>query len=752
MSPVSLSIDQTPARTVQVSARPQAAAADMGIMLRTARLAMSFAPAFAAGNEPLQDGRAYAALDGQAYARPQLRLGQRGGSFPGPDVLFLREIDGSTHLHIGLMQLLADGAADVLSLGRMSGPPRIEWRGGSLALPEPTPLDDPGGDRGALRILVPLTPEQVASLVAAMTDAGAGAELVADYALSYRVREDAADPGPVDPRPRPWPRPRPRWHDDGFPPVGPQPLMQIRPLAAEPAANMATVAPMAMHLRAFGTAAVPVEAGTAIGSVRMMDAALIAPAAFVRPELIAHWKDRRIIDVPDIGIVAPEPRTRAVDLTLTRRIPFFFDRTLDQNAAVFRAISGAANLPTEWQDSEWGTLRPAEFVNTVYLLPHEFRLAYDAARGLPNMLPVQYAAPDGSRRLRVLLRAEPWYDPARVGGLQAALSRTTAGAFVHPQVIAGGVAGAAVTLNTIFPEEIAVGSGAAMGVDIATPFDLTLDLTEEYYALLTTVLTGPVGLTGSVEVTLAPATDTAPAATRRVPLVLSFQRLGALPVTHAVASATVNPDHVRLTNRAGQAVTVGGAEAVLLLLDTNAPMPAAMLAARPVEALPLTLAPGGSGTLTFAPVAAPDGAVWNAVAPVLSPLTAAIDPDATLRAIHALAPPGSFGWRLRILSPQLAQAVDAPGPEQMVAVEVSMTREGGPPIKATLMAAEPQRDLTFPRSLDDLTSGGGSDGFLRLSFRARGVWPTGFGPWSDTMEHVGDTMFVFVPPLEGSGG
>lgn len=768
MSPVSLSIDQTLSRPVEVSPRPQAAAADMGIMLRVARMAAHFAPTFTVAEEPLQDGRVYTALDGTRYARPQLRLGHRGGSFPGPDVLFLREIDGSTHLHIGLTQVLADdGSANVLSLGDISGPPRIEWRGGSLPLPAPTPVEDPGGDRGALRILVPLTPDQVAALVAAMTDAAAGTQLVADYALSYRVRENAADPGPIHPRPRPWPRPRPRWQDDGMPPITVQPLMHIQPFPFSPATEagqlVATAAPMAVRLqpiRAVTAAGVADPTALSAGAgatlldppVQMRNAALMGPSAFVNPDLIERWKDRQVIDVPDIDIAVPEPQTRAVDQTLGRRVPFFFDRTLDQNAAIFRAISGAASLPADWQDSEWGTLRPAEFVNTVYLLPHEFRLAYDAARGLPNMLPVQYAAPDGSRRLRVLLRAEPWYDPARVGGLQAALSRQTAGAFVHPQVIAGGVQGAAVTLNTIFPEEITVGGGAAITIDVAVPFDVTLDLTEEYYALLTAVLTGPIGLTGSVEVTLAPATDAAPAPVRRVPLALSFQRLGALPLTHAVGSATVNPDHVRLTNRAGQAVTVGGAEAALLLLDANALMPAAMLAARPVEPLPLTLVPGGSTTLTFAPVAAPEGAVWNAVVPVLSSVTAAVDPDAALRAIHALAPPGSFGWRLRILSPQLTQAA-TPAADQMVAVEIRMTPpDGAAPVQATLMAAEPERVLTFPRSLDDLTGGGTGDGFLRLSVIARGVWPAGFGPWSDPVDHVGDTLFVFVPDRPGAGG
>ncbi len=475
---------------------------------------------------------------------------------------------------------------------------------------------------------------------------------------------------------------------------------------------------------------------------------------------MTRWKDLQIIDIPR-GSRQTTRQERSVSTTFTRRVPFFFDRTLDQNLGVFRAISGAAVLPSDWQDSEWGTLCPAEFVNTVYLIPHEFRLAYDAARGLPHMLPVQYNAPDGSRRLRVMLRTEPWYDPARVAGLQAALSRQSGGIYLHPQVIAGGVTGARLTLRTIFPEDIAVAEDAeadGVAIDLASPFDLTLDVSEEYYTLLATILTGTVGLTGTVEVTLAPTGNNgAPAPVRRVPLVLTFQRLGALPLTEFVATATINPDRVDITNRAAQPVTVAGAEASLLLLDENALLPAAVLAARPAQPFPLTIDAGGSATLTFTPVAAPEGSVWNTVVPVLTGVTAAVDPDAALRAIHALAPPGTAGWRLRILSPQLTQAAAAPGPDQMIAVEVRMTRDGAAPVQATLMAQEPERTVTFPRNLDDLipagTNGGtAGDGFLRLSVTARGVWPGGFGGWSVPVDHVGDTLFVFVPPLDGGTG
>ncbi|VDS10669.1 hypothetical protein PARHAE_03887 [Paracoccus haematequi] len=750
------SIVQEPSRRVQVTPRPHRAAADMGIVMRALQMAMRLEPVFLPANEPVGDDRAYGTIDGLNFARPTLTLGQRGGSFPGPDVAFLKEIDGSVFLHIGLREGLPGGVPDgTTTLGVLSGPLRITWVGGEFVLPEPTPMEDDEGIRGGMRILAPLAPDQVALLVQAMTDPAAGCALTATYAASYRVREDPPVIFvPNDP---------PRTDDPPPPPREPveRPRFPIRLPRERTGADIITVESRFQppEIRVPLADILGNAPRTGAGGPHGINPALIAKGALVSPELLVRWKDLQIIDMP-IWVGPGAPQDRSVSTTFTRRVPFFFDRTLDQNLGVFRAISGAATLPGDWQDSEWGTLCPAEFVNTVYLIPHEYRLAYDAARGLPHMLPVQYAAPDGSRRLRVMLRTEPWYDPARVAGLQAALSRQSGGIYLHPQVIAGGVAGARLTLRTIFPEEIAVAEDAeadGVAIDMASPFDLTLDVSEEYYALLTTILTGPVGLTGTVEVTLAPASDGAAAPLRRVPLVLTFQRLGALPLTEFVATATINPERVDITNRAAQPVTVAGAEASLLLLDENALLPAAVLAARPAQPFPLTIDAGGSATLTFAPVAAPEGAVWNTVVPVLTGVAAAVDPDAALRAIHALAPPGTAGWRLRILSPQLAQAAASPGPDRMVAVEVRMTRDGAAPVQVTLMASEPERSVTFPRNLDDLipagtTGGTAGDGFLRLSVTARGVWPGGFGGWSDPADHVGDTLFVFVPPLDGGTG
>src|SRR5437879_3477239 len=56
------------------------------------------APHFKQGNEPLADNRAFQAVDGHFYYRPQLRVGQRSLPLPGPEVRFLKDAQGKVRL------------------------------------------------------------------------------------------------------------------------------------------------------------------------------------------------------------------------------------------------------------------------------------------------------------------------------------------------------------------------------------------------------------------------------------------------------------------------------------------------------------------------------------------------------------------------------------------------------------------------------------------------------------------------------
>ncbi len=747
MAGASIKIAQILAGNALIAGGPQVTGTDMGEVMRSVVLASTIAPRFDPDQAPLEDGRAYTATDGQTYARKELGLATRPGAFPGPDVQFLKELDGTVHLHVGLEDRLPAGVpAGTVLLGEMSGvPPRIVWAQGTFDLPMPTPYTDATSGMRRQRILARLTPEQVAALFAAMSQSGQGAHLVIDHRFAFRqvVR-------PPNGRPRPLPLPDRR--------ELPEVVLRdpfSRGGMVTPFAPQLVEAPVLMNLMPLtmtvDAVALPMLRPSAdlIAVTDLQIAELVVPI-----DVLDRIKHRRGFDDVIIIPTGPDPVANedlVREVAFSRQLPFFFDPLLDQNTAVFRAISGSGSMEPEWQDTEWGTIRPSEFVNTVHLLPHEIRLSYDAARGLPHMMPVHYQSPDGSRRLRVLLRAEPWYDPSRVAMLQAALSRQTAGSYMHPRIIAGGIASARLSLRTVFPEDIEMPDGDTAEIDLRAPFDLTLDLSEEFYALLVTILTGPVGLTGTVVAVLTAATDTQEAATRVIPVALTFQRIGAPPLDRAVVSAPINPSSVALTNRAAHEITITEASASMLMVDANALLPASVLPAQVTATLPLRLAPGGRMVVSFEAQSTTTGIVWNALDAALGGMTLDIDPQAALRAVHALAPATTLGWKLRVLSPQLGADQSAtPDVDRLLAVEVQMRQADGPMSQITLMGGE--LTFTFPRSLDDLASANDAVAFLTLTVQVRGVYPNGRGDWSAAAPNTGDTLFVFVPPRVPGGG
>lgn len=723
MTRTTASIANLQAGPAFVLARPRRVGLDLGQLVMSASQAMTAEPVFAPDQEPLADGRSHVDLAGRAWSRADPAIALTGGAFSGPAVEFLKEPDGTMHLEIEIVDRLAPGAAG--TLGTLSRAPRIRWAGGQIDLPMPTPVTDTVTGGTGSRMMLRLLPDQVAALFAAMTDPASGAVLMLDYAFGYVLRAGAATP-PLDTRPIDRPV------DRGV--IG-TPLFPREPRILLP-----------LDIASPGRRGLPggVETGTVprlltgradLSALAERKAGMIT----LPPEVLDRLRGNALGNT----VIPQDPPPAATDTRKTadfqRRLPFVFDRALDQNAAIFRAITGGGDIGQGWQDTEYGVIRPSEFANTLHLLPHEIRLAYDAARGLPHMMPVHYAAPDGAMRLRVVLRAEPWFDPGRVMDLGRALTLQAAGAYLAPQVIGGGIAFARLRLNTIFPEAIEIADAA---VDLRGPFDLTLDFSEENYALFCTILTGPVGLTGHVEAVLRPAAAGQPDEVRIVPLVLAFGRLGAPPLEVSVAPAPINPDAVRLTNRAAHPLAVGGVAANLLQLDANAIRPAAVLPATPRDPPPADLAPGETAEITLLPPPALPGAVWNAVDLVATGTTLAIDAGAALRAIHALAPPGSLGWRLRVISPQLGQdPATAP-----LAVEVRLALPGGAPFQITVMPQDADRRFTVPRSLDDLARGAEGVAFLTLTVQARGVWADGFGPWSDPRENIGETLFVFVQP------
>ena len=715
-------------------------------------------PNFPPTQEPLADGRAFRAHDGTAFYRVEARVATREGQFGGPDVRFLKDFDGTVRLHIELEQHFPAGvAATAQPLGKVTGTPRIRWTDGEISLNQPTVFRDENSGAWRMRFLKVLSASEVGDLFAAMTDPDADASLLIDFSYRYTISD------------QPEKDPKQKDFGDHLKDAIKDSIFDIFKKGIQGRLGGAEAGVSAIALNAPQISL----NRAAMANVRRLDPVVAADARVRVQPMTGVRLDPKVIDAikrrpkvvkpggrqpPIRPRPQPDPHPQPPKIqektgTFTRALSFFFDRDLDQHVHIFAAITGGS-LESVWQDTEFGAIRPAEFPNTVYMLPHEFRLSYDPLRGLPHMVPVQYKADDDTFRLRVTLRVEPWYDPSKVARLQAALAHQSSGAFLHPTIVPGGVETATMELRTAFPEDVdLIGSDGPVAIDPRAPFDLVLDLSQEFYQLMIGMMTGPVGLNGVVQVPLSTTADDGDdAATqiRTVEMRLNFNALGQLPLEIGAIPAAINPAEATITNNCAQAITINNTEITLLQLDENSVSPINIFGAGREPADPMVIEPGGTVDIAFAPDGAIDDPVWNAVELAITGHDLSLDPEASLRAIHDLADTAAFGWELTVTTFHFRIDQSALPPEQQImAVEVQMWREDSPDrkVQVTLDAGKDSETITFPRDLNDLVSADAAAEFLSLKTRTRAVYLTGFGEWGPEMDHTGANLIAFAPAL-----
>ena len=150
-------------------------------------------PNFPPAQEPKANGRAYKAHDGTQFYRLEARVATRAGQFGGPDIRFLKDIDGTIRLHVELEQQFPAGVPQTATpLGKISGTPRIVWAGGEVALGKPTIFRDAESGQWRMRFLQDLAASDVSGLFDAMTDRTASAKLELNFEYPYTISTDAA--------------------------------------------------------------------------------------------------------------------------------------------------------------------------------------------------------------------------------------------------------------------------------------------------------------------------------------------------------------------------------------------------------------------------------------------------------------------------------------------------------------------------------------------------------------------------------
>ena len=668
------------------------------------------APHFVAASEPNRDGVPFTAVGGGTWYRPDLRVSDRPPSAV-PSVWFLKSAEGVVRLDFDLEETGPSGLpAGAVPFSVTIDSVTLDWVDGggqrSRAFANPTigPSADPtkqphfvisAGDQ--------LGRDEVQPLYHAMSRPDANAHLTITLSYGYWI-DSVLSPEPVpDPGPRPVPFPW-WWHPV---PVGVFHPAVSRPTLAVPAA--ASPSPALGALVRDGTGG-PVHVG-------VIDQQLISEM---------QEQNRQRIEQHDFHRVS-----------YSRTIPFSFDETLEANVPIYRAIKGEP-LTDGWTSTPNGWLRRSEYPNTIYRLPDELRLAFNSDLGVPHVLPTLYRDEQGNAKVRVVMRILPWHDARALVAIGDDFGTA-------PDVIVGGYESAALTFTGAFPDEIHALSGTSVPITLETGVEVTLELTVEFYTFLCQLLTGPIGVTGTVAVTLGQTTPadgtTSPPNVRQVPVRLALGAPATLPLDVSVPPDAVSPVQVSLTNKSGAGATVGGCEPRLLQYDANSVQPLEIFRAKATSAFPMSVPAGSTVQLGVAPLQPDAVKLWNAVLAQLTDIKLDLDPAKVLDRIYEVAPVGTLDWQLAIDCPPL---VSTPGPVRFVsviAIDVQVTRRDGSHDIVHLTRGHASAQLTMHRTLAELTDGAGDIG--TFTFAVRNFYDDHQGQWGPPQQGEGSNLTLY---------
>lgn len=290
----------------------------------------------------------------------------------------------------------------------------------------------------------------------------------------------------------------------------------------------------------------------------------------------------------------PTARTVTVGLTGAAGWPAHYPTDKRVNRPIYALVDSALGIDvgSDWQFSPAGPWRDTGIPGRYYLLPTEYRLAFDVEQQLPAMnvllveKPVEAGAPAGSAyRVRVRFAIVPWFDPAAVEALRQTIVDVEGGAF--PEFEVGGDRGATFHSTALLQDlgGATVTSDGGLAVD-TRGFEYVVEGTLEYYTLITKLL-APVagaapGVDGYVRCTLQAAIEEQVAQVRDVPVKLRLDRpatdlltarlLPVPPVTAWPAEWTP-PLYAAVASRSTLPLDVGSVHATLLLVDPDVRLP-----------------------------------------------------------------------------------------------------------------------------------------------------------------------------------
>lgn len=476
--------------------------------------------------------------------------------------------------------------------------------------------------------------------------------------------------------------------------------------------------------------------------------------------------------VPPATTAPPQQKSKRMSLALATgtEVSAHFPTSVSENRVIYAQVtSGFGSEPwSTWARTTEGQFTDSPVPDQFYILPDEYRLAFDAETGLPSMsvilvppeeptadAPMSFARDYG---IRCRFGVVPFVDPARRERLRAEITRHTGVAY--PELLVGGVSSAEFKLSN---EHAGLGASLVGGIDAvaevdAFGFSLVLDCNSQFYTLLSSLLTGG-GVGGEVALQLLDSDDDAQQAAVPVRLQLNRPALDfisaemiepARPVAADAGGAAVlagpNPPRLRISNPSGYELTIGEVHATLLVVDDTLPSP---LDAVPATANPSTVTLPGAVDGTPASVeidlTADDTSkptLYGGIGVGLIAVDVNIDAASVLNRVHDLGGSADMETEVELQSYQLAHPDILPESHADVfGIELQLARASADPITVFLTRDQPAVNAQVAFTLRDALEGASPEQ-PTFSWRRRNMAGSGTGEWSDWEEMTGRQLFV----------
>lgn len=702
------------------------------------------APRFERDNEPLQDNRAYRAVDGGVYYRPNLQVAPRAVAPESPEVVFLKDADGQVSLHFVLEGRSPPGMPkDARPFDVRVDEMKLCWGSGQeWTFDQPLLMsgdDEPGGTDFRIVVTSPIPPQSVGEMQRALSTDSAEARLQVKFSYGYWISREAVV-GPAKPR-----------KPVEFPLKVTSSKAMLDAVKGGLVPNLKNMVQKMPKDQDRGPTAVKPP----VTKEHKPAPAFSSISAVLRDPGVVKLKDpgslARIEEAHRERLGAPDFRTAEV----LRELRFTFDPSRPANRPIYAAIRDGEALPAQWTDSPYGMICRSPFPNTIYRLPDALRLAYNRELGMPHVMPVLYRDDEGEPRVRVTLRAVPWHDPRKLVQLRDWLQALSEGVYAQPQVITGGYRDATLSLAGMFPESIQMMGSETVEISLGQGIDITLDVTTEFYRYLWEILTTLTGLTGEVAVTVetesAAEGGTAEVLTRRIRMSLGFRELADLPLDVRLEEGVLSPEQVFLRNQASAPIEVGGIYPRLLQVDSNSVVPLGAFAAGTSTAFPVEIPPDCEAVIDVKPGVDSEASLWNAVAVELADQRLLQSPEETLDRIHRVLPQGGLRWVIEAECPVFIEDTVPARFENLYMVEVQILRDGYSPQQVMLGRGDRARaQLSMDLTLRDLL-GDEAERIHEYRYRVRNIYFDRKGSWSAERETAGQYLIVFPNPVDEDG-